>query len=81
MIRKDEEFYRKLGWALKIQRKKQKINIGSIAKMLDVSIQQINKYESGENRIPVDKLDRLCRELGLDIDWIITWVRRVQMIE
>lgn len=46
----------KIGRNLKLLREKAGLSRREIGHYLDVSIQQISKYESGTNRLPVDKL-------------------------
>lgn len=54
-------FYRNLGPWLRRQRESVSKTQEAMAALLDCSFQQIQKYESGVNRIPVDKLVAWCR--------------------
>jgi len=65
------DFYERLGWALKSHRKHKKVSQAEIAKVVGVTFQQIQKYESGDNRIPVDKLDDYCSYLGVKYKWMV----------
>jgi transcriptional regulator with XRE-family HTH domain len=40
-----------------------------LSKSIGVSVQQLSKYEKGENRIPVSRLLLLARTLGEDISY------------
>ena len=40
-----------------------------LAEYLDVSIQQLHKYEAGKNRIAVEKLVRLADSFGVDLNY------------
>lgn len=72
-MRKDQEFYNRLGWALRSQRGVKKVAVEDIAKILEVSAQQIQKYETGKDRIPVDKLTSYCEVLKIKPQWILEW--------
>lgn len=52
----DQEFSNQLGENLRRLRLKHGYTQKEIAAALDVSFQQIQKYESGQNRLPVEKL-------------------------
>lgn len=80
-MRRDKEFYIRLGWALKSQRELKKISVFDTAKELEITHQQVRKYESGENRIPVDKLERFCDLMQIKSTWIIEWAKKVEVIE
>lgn len=75
---KNQKYYQKLGWALKAQRKQKKVCFLDIAKKLEISGQQLSKYESGENRIPVDKLDIYCQILKIKAEWLIEYAKKVK---
>ena len=45
---------------------------GDIAAFIDVTFQQVQKYENGKNRIPVDKLYILSRKYGVLVDSFFT---------
>ena len=72
-MQKNQEFYNRLGWALRSQRGVKKVKIEEIAKKLEISAQQIQKYETGENRIPVDKLAIYCELLEIKPEWLLEW--------
>jgi transcriptional regulator with XRE-family HTH domain len=56
----DNAYYVDLGARLRLTRKKAKITQEAMSKLIDdqggVTFQQIQKYELGTNRIPVDRL-------------------------
>jgi len=60
-------FYRDLGRKLRVARSASGRNQGDVAAHLDVTFQQIQKYENGTNRIPVDRLVRLAAYLEVPL--------------
>jgi transcriptional regulator with XRE-family HTH domain len=60
-------FYRDLGRNLRVARNAAGKTQGEIAEYLDVSFQQIQKYEKGMNRIPVDSIVSLAAYLEVPI--------------
>lgn len=68
---KDANFYIKLGSAIRKQRIKKKITLKEISKKVNISIQQFQKYETGANRIPIDKLEKVSKILGESSDTLI----------
>ena len=60
-------FYRELGRNLRAARVASGKNQTEIAEHLDVTFQQVQKYENGSNRIPVDRLVRLAAYLELPL--------------
>ncbi len=42
-----------------------------IAKIIDVTQQQYNKYELGINSIPIEKLDKLANFYNTSVDYLI----------
>ena len=49
-------FYRDLGRNVRIARSAAGKSQSEVAEFLDVTFQQVQKYENGKNRIPVDGL-------------------------
>lgn len=76
---KDQDFYKNLGWALRSQRRVRKVSIEQVSEAVGVSNQQIQKYETGQNRIPVDKLIAYCDVLQIKHEWIVNWADKVDM--
>ena len=53
-------FYRNLGEKIRVLRKYKNFSQEKLAKELNLTFQQIQKYESGVNRIPITKLLHIC---------------------
>ena len=53
---------------IKSRRKGLGLSQSAVAKALDVSMQQVSRYESGESDIPASRLGRLLAYLGLQLD-------------
>jgi transcriptional regulator with XRE-family HTH domain len=60
-------FYRDLGRNLRVARIAAGKSQGKVAEYLDVSFQQIQKYEKGMNRIPVDSVVSLATYLEVPL--------------
>jgi transcriptional regulator with XRE-family HTH domain len=60
-------FYRDLGRNLRTARSAAGKSQTEIAEFLDVSFQQVQKYENGKNRIPVDRLVSLAAFLEVPL--------------
>ena len=73
-----DDYYQKLGWVLKSQREIRKYTVKKTAKWLGVTPQQLCKYESGENRIPVDRLVKFCDLVNIEVSWVIEWAKKVK---
>jgi transcriptional regulator with XRE-family HTH domain len=58
----EEEFNTALGHKLMVLRLKEKISQNNLGMRLEISGQQIHKYETGESRMPPEKLFR-CAEI------------------
>lgn len=59
--RKSGEFYERLGARLRTLREAAEISQQDAGKALNVTFQQVQKYESGVNRIPILALVRFAR--------------------
>jgi transcriptional regulator with XRE-family HTH domain len=64
---REDAFYRDLGRTIRLTRVASGKSQADIAGHLDVSFQQIQKYESGDNRIPVDCLVNLADFLEVPV--------------
>lgn len=64
-------FYQRLSRNLKSLRISSSLSQASIAKVLNVTTQQYQKYESGKNKIPIYRLSLFCDLMHIDIDSII----------
>src|ERR1700690_3853843 len=62
-----DDFYRLLGRNLRVARSAAGKNQTEIAEHLDVTYQQIQKYEKGKDRIPVDRLVSLAAYLEVPL--------------
>lgn len=54
-----------IGFNLRHLRKNARLSQGDIAGLLDISFQQVQKYETGENRFPIEKLFILKHYYGV----------------
>lgn len=58
-----------IGNKVKIRRKTLKISQYSLAYDLDISFQQLQKYESGENRIAASRLYEIAKLLNVSLEF------------
>jgi transcriptional regulator with XRE-family HTH domain len=63
----EDDFYRELGRNLRLVRSAAGKSQTEVAEFLDVTFQQVQKYEKGTNRIPVDRLVRLAAYLEVPL--------------
>jgi transcriptional regulator with XRE-family HTH domain len=56
-------FYRDLGRNIRLARSAAGKSQAEVAEFLDVTFQQLQKYENGKNRVPLDRLVSLARFL------------------
>jgi transcriptional regulator with XRE-family HTH domain len=54
-----------VGRRLKARRRQLKMKQGDLARTLQVSIQQVHKYETAKSSLPAGRLPRLSRALGV----------------
>ena len=66
-------FYEELGKNLRIARDMKGLSLHKLAAQLDISYQQLQKYESGTNRIPLDKLMSLCEVCDFSMMQILSF--------
>lgn len=64
-------FYRELGRNLRLARSASGKSQSDIAEHIEVTFQQVQKYENGTNRIPVDRLLRLADYLDVPVSQFI----------
>lgn len=69
--RNAHDFNTRLGRAIAVQRARMGMSQKDLSKLLGVSFQQIQKYESGGNRFPVARLHELCKLWNIGIGTII----------
>jgi transcriptional regulator with XRE-family HTH domain len=65
-------FYRELGRNLRIARTASGKTQSEIAEHLDVTFQQVQKYEKGTNRIPLDRVVSLAHFLEVPLSQFVT---------
>jgi transcriptional regulator with XRE-family HTH domain len=69
-------FYRELGRNLRVARGVAGKSQMAIAEHLDITFQQVQKYENGTNRIPVDRLINLADFLDVPLSEFIAPSKR-----
>ena len=69
MKTEERDITKKIGFLLKERRQQMKISQQKIAAFLGVSFQQVQKYESGVNRLSAAKLAMLCEPLKISINY------------
>ena len=63
---------KEIGWKLRQLRQKAGWTQERLAEQIDVSTQQINKYESGANRLNTDRLQQIANALAVPIQSFFT---------
>lgn len=63
LVKKD--FYAELGQTIRLGRKRAGKSQEEVASFLGITFQQLQKYEKGKNRIPMDRLFSLSKYLGI----------------
>jgi transcriptional regulator with XRE-family HTH domain len=66
-----KQFNQKLGQRIKFFRKQAGLSLKEVGNALNVSLQQIQKYETGLNRLSVDMLVRISAVLSVPIDALL----------
>jgi transcriptional regulator with XRE-family HTH domain len=72
VMMQDEDVRRALGKRIKLLRKQRNWTQKELAEKLDLRQPQLNKYESGMNAPPLDKLLLLAREFDTTVDYLLT---------
>jgi transcriptional regulator with XRE-family HTH domain len=65
-------FYRDLGRAIRVARSAAGRSQEEVAAHLDLTFQQVQKYENGRNRIPIDRLVSLADFLEVPLQQFMT---------
>lgn len=65
---KDRDFYASLGATIRVLRELAGKSQEEVGAYLEVSFQQVQKYEDGRNRIPIDRLVSLSRFFGVPLE-------------
>lgn len=60
-----------IGDRLRFKRKEQKMTQKQLSSMIGVTFQQLQKYESGQSKISVTMLLKLCGIFGVDIEYFL----------
>ncbi len=71
LVMQDSEIRKAFGLRVKLLRKKKGWTQKELSNHIDGSYQQLNKYESGINTPPLDKLIQLADALHTTIDYLI----------
>ena len=60
-------------WGLKLRKKRLELNLTQTdtSKILDVTFQQVQKYENGANKISFDKIVIFCQKHGIGYDYFL----------
>jgi len=69
MVKKAGPIDRYIGKKIKLKRIQLRLSQANLGNFLGVSFQQIQKYESGSNRIPVSRLYKLVKVFNLGLDY------------
>ncbi len=69
-----------IGQQLKLRRQQLGLSQEKVAKSLGVSFQQIQKYESGTNRVSATRLNELSHLFGVDIQYFYAGVEQPQLV-
>ncbi len=64
-----KELNRYVGKRLQLKRKKMGLSLAGIANLIGVSLQQVQKYESGQSAISTSRLYQLATILDVDFDY------------
>ena len=80
-LRSTREVDRVLGALVRKCREDRGLTQSRLAEVLGISFQQLQKYESGANRLPVARLIRLCLFMGVPPDRLIADVLREAGLE
>jgi len=63
--------YKQIGKKIKEFRESKKITQEDLSEGLGVSIQQLHKYETGKNKISIDKLMMLAKRFNVDLNFFV----------
>ena len=66
----EKELNKRVGRRLKMKRKEMGYSQSQLADRIGVSIQQLQKYESGDNSIAASRLHIICVILNIEPDWL-----------
>lgn len=63
-----------IGKRISLLRKERKVTLKDLAKEMGITYQQLQKYETGENRTPISRLIKICSFLGVSIQFFLSEV-------
>lgn len=69
---KDESFDKDLGYALKVEREKQKMTQQEVADKLGVSKMAVSNWESGNRSMYASTFRDYCKVLGVTMSYIVS---------
>jgi transcriptional regulator with XRE-family HTH domain len=70
-IEKEAAYYKKLGEKIYMTRTVKGITRGKLSAHLGISLQQVSKYEKGENKIPIPSLIDIAKYLNMPLSYFI----------
>ena len=70
-------FKKYIGFKLKLRRIQLGLTQTKVAKKLNVTFQQVQKYENGKNAISICSLIMFCEYTKTDIDWFFRPLRKM----
>lgn len=65
------EIDKQVGKRIQQCRKRHKLTAAALSEHIELSIQQLSRYERGVNKIPLDHLAKIANELNTPIDWFL----------
>lgn len=65
------EIDKQVGKRIQQYRKRHKLTAAALSEHIELSIQQLSRYERGVNKIPLDHLAKIANELNTPIDWFL----------
>ncbi len=68
-VKETTSLYVQIGEKIRLLRKESRLSQGEVAQRLNVSFQQLQKYEKGINRIPISRLFEIALIFNKDISY------------
>lgn len=68
-INQDDQFDRELGFRLKALRQKSGVSQKQLGELLGISFQQVQKYESGANRMPPERIEACAKLFNVPVSY------------
>ena len=63
--------YKEIGQRIRTQRKKKMLTQGQLAELTGISLSFVGHVERGSRAVSVETLARLCKELEMDMHYIV----------